>query len=77
MYEAALVLSVLCFLGVTVYFVRTPIFSVFHPLTLYLAFHGFIFVFRPIVSYLLDFRFLYILYRFTPFTAATYRNLKV
>lgn len=66
MYEAALILSLVCLLGVTIHFVRMPAFSVFHPLTFYLLFHGFIFVFRPIVAYLNDFRFIYTLYRFTP-----------
>lgn len=66
MYEAALVLSVLCFLAVTLVFSRSRAFSVFHPLTFYLAFHGFIFVFRPIVAYFLDFRVVYTLYRFFP-----------
>lgn len=66
MYEVALILSVVCLLGVSIYFVRMPAFSVFHPLTFYLLFHGFIFVFRPILAYLNDFRFIYMVYRFTP-----------
>lgn len=66
MYEAALILSVVCLLGVSLYFMRMPAFSVFHPLTLYLLFHGFIFVFRPIVAYISEFQFIYKLYQFTP-----------
>lgn len=66
MYEAALLLSVLCLIGVTLYFMRMPAFSAFHPLTIYLFFHGFIFVFRPIVAYLGDFQFIYRVYQFTP-----------
>jgi oligosaccharide repeat unit polymerase len=66
MYEIALVLSVVCFLGVSIYFVRMPAFSIFHPLTIYLMFHGFVFVFRPILAYFNDFRFIYTLYQFTP-----------
>ncbi|MFM5893885.1 MAG: O-antigen polymerase [Novosphingobium sp.] len=66
MYAAALALSVICFLGVTVYFVRSPAFSIFHPLTFYSAFHGFVFVFRPIVARLNDFSLIYRGYQFTP-----------
>lgn len=66
MYEAALILSVACLLGVSMYFVRMPAFSVFHPLTFYLLFHGFVFVFRPILAYINDFRFIYQVYQFTP-----------
>lgn len=66
MYEAALVLNVVCLGFVTVYFSRLPSFSVFHPLFVYLLFHGFIFVFRPIVAYLGEFRAIYEIYQFTP-----------
>lgn len=66
MYEAALLLSVICLIGVGVYYSNMPAFSVFHPLTIYLAFHGFIFVFRPIIAHLNDFDFIYRVYNFTP-----------
>ena len=66
MYEAALALSVVCFLLVTGYFVRAPSFSLFHPLTFYSAFHGFIFVFRPIIAKMNDFNLVYRGYQFTP-----------
>lgn len=66
MYEAALILSVVCLIGVTIYYMRMPAFSVFHPLTFYLLFHGFIFVFRPIVAHISDFSFIYRVYQFTP-----------
>ncbi|MEY4472574.1 MAG: hypothetical protein RL671_878 [Pseudomonadota bacterium] len=66
MYEVALLLSVICLLAVLFHFARMPTFSVFHPLTFYLLFHGFIFVVRPIIAYLGDFRFIYQIYRFTP-----------
>ncbi|MDP3906639.1 O-antigen polymerase [Novosphingobium sp.] len=66
MYEAALTLSVISLLGVTLYYVRMPAFSVFHPLSFYLLFHGFIFVFRPVIAHLNDFQFIYRLYQFTP-----------
>jgi hypothetical protein len=66
MYAVALAFSVICFLAVVVYFVRSPAFSLFHPLTFYAAFHGFIFVFRPIYAWLNDFQQIYRSYRFTP-----------
>ena len=66
MYEAALALSVVCFVVVMGYFVRSPSFSMFHPLTFYGAFHGFLFVFRPIVARINDFTLVYRSYQFTP-----------
>ena len=66
MYEAALALSVLCFVLVAGYFVRSPTFSLFHPLTFYSVFHGFVFVFRPIVARINDFNLVYRGYQFTP-----------
>ena len=66
MYDAALLLSVACWLFVGIYFLRGPNFSVFHPLTCYLAFHGFVFVFRPIVARVMDFQLIYRGYQFTP-----------
>jgi hypothetical protein len=54
------------FLLVTFAFVRSPYFSVFHPLTFYCAFHGLLFVFRPIVAQILDFQMIYRAYEFTP-----------
>jgi O-antigen polysaccharide polymerase Wzy len=66
MYAAALALSIVCYLGVFIYFIRSPSFSVFHPLTFYSAFHGFIFVFRPIVVRLNDYDLIYRGYQFTP-----------
>ena len=66
MYEFVLFLSVICLIGVTLTFVRSPAFSLFHPLTFYLAFHAVVFVFRPILSYLLGFEQIYLAYQFTP-----------
>ncbi len=66
MYAAALAFSVVCFVLVTGYFVRRPSFSLFHPLTFYSAFHGFIFVFRPILARLNDFNLVYRGYQFSP-----------
>ena len=38
MYETALAFSVLCLGMVGFYFLRSPYFSLFHPLTFYMAF---------------------------------------
>jgi hypothetical protein len=69
MYEFALVLSFICFVAVTIAFVRSAAFSLFHPLTFYCTFHGFIFVFRPIVAHLSDFQYVYRAFQFTPSAA--------
>ncbi len=66
MYEIVLFFSVFCFVGVTAAFVRSSAFSAFHPLTFYLAFHGFIFVFRPIFVYAMDYNLVYRIYQFVP-----------
>jgi len=66
MYIAALGFSVLCFLGVGIYFWRSPAFSVFHPLTFYSAFHGLLFVVRPILAYAYGYQRMYYAYGFTP-----------
>lgn len=66
MYEAALAFSVLCLVLVAVWFRRSPAFSIFHPLTFYLLFHGFIFVIRPIIARINDFQLVYRAYQFTP-----------
>jgi hypothetical protein len=66
MYDVALILSVVLFVTNCLVFVRSGAFSVFHPLTFYLAFHGFVFVFRPIVARIMDFELVYQSYGFTP-----------
>lgn len=66
MYEAILALAVVCFLAVSVYYWRSPAFSVFHPLTFYLGFHGLLFVVRPILAWTRNYDGLYRVYQFTP-----------
>jgi hypothetical protein len=66
MYEVALAFSVLCFVTVSVWYIRSPLFSFFHPFTFYTAFHGLIFVFRPIVARILDFQEIYRAFQFFP-----------
>lgn len=66
MYETALAFSVLCLGVVGFYFLRSPYFSLFHPLTIYIAFHGFIFVLRPILALIYDYQYIYRGYDFNP-----------
>ena len=66
MYETALAFSVLCLGMVGFYFLRSPYFSLFHPLTFYIAFQGFIFVIRPIMALIYDYQYIYMAYQFTP-----------
>jgi len=66
MYELALALSVVCLIGVGLYYASSPLFSIYHPFTFYWLFHGFLFVFRPIVGWVLDFRRIYEIYQFNP-----------
>lgn len=66
MYETALAFSVLCLGVVGFYFLRSPFFSLFHPLTFYIAFQGFIFVFRPIMALIFDYQYIYNGYDFMP-----------
>ncbi len=66
MYEVCLFLSVVTFLLVGAAFYRTGAFSVFHPLTFYMAFHGLVFVIRPIFAEALDYSIIYRAYQFSP-----------
>jgi hypothetical protein len=66
MYAFALVLSLICWVSVTFYFLQSGNFSVFHPLTYYTAFHGLVFVIRPIFGYFLEYRIVYYAYQFVP-----------
>lgn len=66
MYEFLLIASVIIFVVVTVFYIRTPQASFFHPVTLYLVLHAIIFTIRPWVAYLFDYHQIYIAYRFFP-----------
>lgn len=66
MYEVALLFSVVCFCAVGVYYLHSPQFSVFHPLTFYMLFHGLVFVIRPILSTMLGYEQIYRAYQFSP-----------
>ncbi len=66
MYDIVLCLVALIFVVVCFWYARSGYFSVYHPLTLYLAFHGFLFVFRPIVARIYDYHLMYRVYDFQP-----------
>ncbi len=66
MYEVLLSANVLLWLGIALYFVRLPIASVYHPVSYYLFFHGFVFTFRPIVVHIQGYTALYNGYGFLP-----------
>lgn len=66
MYEISLAIALVAFLAVVVAYSRSLVFSIYHPLTYYCLFHGFIFVFRPIIAYLSDFQLVYAAYQFIP-----------
>ncbi|WP_144097232.1 O-antigen polymerase [Croceicoccus sediminis] len=66
MYDLLLLASTLFYIAVVFIYVHRPAASVFHPASLYLLFHGFIFVLRPIAARLMDFEFVYATYQFQP-----------
>jgi oligosaccharide repeat unit polymerase len=66
MYEVLLIANVLLWLALVFLYIKTPIASVFHPISYYLFFHGFVFTFRPIVVYLQGYTSLHIAYQFSP-----------
>jgi len=66
LYLVILFTSLLVFTGVTLAFVNSRAFSMFHPFTIYLLFHGLVFVFRPFLSYWLEYNAIYRAFRFTP-----------
>ncbi|MBW8784649.1 MAG: oligosaccharide repeat unit polymerase [Novosphingobium sp.] len=66
MYVVALAFSALTLVLVGGWYARSRYFSMFHPFSVYLLFHGFLFVVRPIFAYLLDYRLMYQVYQFTP-----------
>ena len=61
-----LALTVVIYALVCAVYLRHRAASWFHPLTIYLAFHGLVFVVRPILSYLYGYTFIYRLYLFAP-----------
>src|ERR1043166_8860290 len=65
-YPLALAFTALLFLGVTVFYARQRCASIYHPITLYLAFHGLVFVVRPIVNAVNGSDFIYRTFSFYP-----------
>lgn len=66
MYETMLLLTVAVYFGVVAFYLRSGLASLYHPLTLYLAFHGFVFVLRPIIVDLAGYDYVYHVYQFRP-----------
>ncbi len=66
MYIALLIMTVVIYALVCFVYARHEACSWFHPLTIYLAFHGLVFVVRPILSWYYDYTFIYQLYLFLP-----------
>lgn len=66
MYLTILWLNAIVTLVVTMWFVRRPAATVFHPVTYYLFFHTVIFVLRGFAAYFLDFHAIYGYFGFQP-----------
>ena len=66
MYPILLLASVAIFLVVTIVYLRQDFSSIYHPISLYLVFHGIVFTLRPIFAYWQHYDFLYRVYRFNP-----------
>ena len=66
MYVALLFASAAIFLVAIIAYAKKPFASVFHPISLYLVFHGFVFVIRPLFAYWQDYQTIYTSFLFTP-----------
>ena len=66
MYLILLWASVAIFVIVIIVYLRQAFSSIYHPISLYLAFHGIVFVVRPLFAYSQHYDFLYRVYRFDP-----------
>ena len=66
MYPILLWASVAIFVIVTVVYLRQNFSSIYHPISLYLVFHGLVFVVRPLFAFYRNYNFLYPVYRFDP-----------
>lgn len=66
MYFFLLIVSTVIFIGVCAYYFPQPFASWYHPLTLYLFFHGLSFVLRPWLGYYYEYDLIYRGYHFTP-----------
>ena len=66
MYPTLLLASVAIFLIVAIVYLRQDFSSVYHPISLYLVFHGIVFTIRPLFAYWMHYDFLYRVYQFNP-----------
>jgi hypothetical protein len=77
MIEIALVLQVILWLTVVAVFIASRQASVFHPVTVYLGFHGLVFVLRPILVYAFNFDSNFIYMEYAPNDEVFVRTLEV
>jgi len=66
LYDFLLFLNLAVWLALTIFYVRQPCASAFHPVSAYLLFHFVVFVFRPFLAWYLDYGEIYRTYGFTP-----------
>lgn len=66
MYLSMLCVAALIYVLTLLHYVKRGLCSVFHPFTIYAAFHGFVYVFRPFVAYYNDYTKIYRIYHFMP-----------
>ena len=66
MYDFLLVASFVVFGFACFIYLRHPAACLVHPVTIYLAFHGFVFVIRPVFARIFDFQLVYRVYGFQP-----------
>ena len=66
MYFLVLCASGFVFAWVIAFYLRSGFASVFHPISVYLAFHGWVFVIRPFFAWLYDYHVIYQVYGFHP-----------
>ena len=66
MYLILLCASLAIFIALTFAYMRQPFASVFHPVSFYLLFHGFVFVIRPFFALWQNYNTIYTSFQFTP-----------
>ncbi|WP_162789525.1 hypothetical protein [Altererythrobacter sp. ZODW24] len=77
MYLFALIASVVIYLAVIAVFMTRRSCNIFHPLTLYLGFHGLVFVIRPWLAWFYDYTLIYRVFEFVPSEADKVTTLVV
>ena len=66
MYLSLLIVTTFIYFVILFIYLQHHAASAFHPLTLYLAFHGLVFMIRPWTAYFYQYRLIYEVYRFIP-----------